>query len=215
LSILGRDAEPPGGRADISPTGTGGDPAPDSEGEGTDGDPGPPGQGGPPRGPSGDEVAELVRGAQRGDVLATDRLMRVLAPYVGRLCAPIAMQDAADAAQEALIVIFRSIRQLKEPAALFGWVRTISTREALRVARRGGQSVVAELTQLPASGDPQLGVDIEDVLRRLSPEHRAMLVLRDMEGLDEQTVSQILNLPLGTVRSRLFRARRVFRSAWG
>ncbi|GAB3840231.1 RNA polymerase sigma factor [Dactylosporangium cerinum] len=151
----------------------------------------------------------LVHRAQQGDALAIDELLRILDPYVGRLCAPIALQDAADAAQESMIVIFRSIGQLREPAALFGWVRTICTREAVRVARR--RVVAAELSELPAPGDPQLRTDILDVLRRLSPEHRAMLVLRDLEGLDEKTVAGILDLPLGTVRSRLSRARSAFR----
>ncbi|GAA3244250.1 RNA polymerase sigma factor [Dactylosporangium siamense] len=156
----------------------------------------------------------LVRRAQRGDALAIDELLRILDPYVGRLCAPIALQDAADAAQESMIVIFRSIGQLREPAALFGWVRTICTREAVRVARRRTGTLAAELSDLPAPGDPQLRTDILDVLRRLSPEHRAMLVLRDLEGLDEKAVAGILDLPLGTVRSRLSRARSAFRDRW-
>jgi RNA polymerase sigma-70 factor (ECF subfamily) len=159
-------------------------------------------------------LAGLVRGAQAGDALAIDALLRILEPYVGRLCGPIALQDGADAAQESMIVIFRGIGQLKEPAALFGWVRTICTREAVRIARRRAGAVAAELTDLPARGDPQLASDVRDTLRRLSPEHRAMLVLRDLEGLDEKTVAQVLGLPLGTVRSRLFRARQLFRGMW-
>src|SRR5262249_28719772 len=57
-------------------------------------------------------------------------------PYVSRLCGPIALQDGPDAAQEALITVFRDIRQLREPRALYGWVRTIAVREAVRAARR-------------------------------------------------------------------------------
>ena len=49
-----------------------------------------------------------------------DELLGLLAPYVGRLCAPIALQDGADATQEALVAVFRGIRRLREPAALFG-----------------------------------------------------------------------------------------------
>lgn len=158
--------------------------------------------------------ADLVRRAQSGDALAIDQLLRILDPYVGRLCAPIALQDAADAAQESMIVIFRGIGQLKEPAAVYGWVRTICVREAVRVARRRADTVPAELSDLPAPGDPQLAADVHDVLRRLSPEHRATLVLRDLEGLDEQTVARLLDLPLGTVRSRLSRAREAFRRIW-
>ncbi|TDT24449.1 RNA polymerase sigma factor (sigma-70 family) [Streptomyces sp. BK208] len=59
------------------------------------------------------------------------------------------------------------------------------------------------------------GHDITDLLERLAPEHRAVLVLRHVEGPSEQEVSALLEIPVGTVRSRLFRARRSFRSAWG
>jgi RNA polymerase sigma-70 factor (ECF subfamily) len=160
------------------------------------------------------DVAVLVRQAQHGDALAMHDLLVLLGPYVGRLCGPIALQNGADAAQEALIAVFRGIRQLKEPAALFGWVRAIAVREALRVVARSGRVVAAELAEAPAPGDAELSADVRDVLQRLSPEHRAVLVLRDLEGLDEQSVAAVLSLPVGTVRSRLFRARRSFREAW-
>jgi RNA polymerase sigma factor (sigma-70 family) len=156
----------------------------------------------------------LVRAAQRGDRIAVADLMDAIAPHVGRLCGPIALQDGADAAQEALIAIFRSLGDLREPAALYGWVRAIAVREAVRVARAAARAVPAELGEIPARGDPQLAVDVRDVLDRLTPEHRAVLVLRDLEGLDEQAVSDLLAVPPATVRSRLFRARRNFRRGW-
>lgn len=91
----------------------------------------------------------------------------------------------------------------------------IAVREAVRVARRAGRirADAAAVEELRAPGDPQLAVDITDVLARLSPEHRAVLVLRDVEGLDERQASQVL-VQRGTVRSRLFRARTSFRKAW-
>ena len=53
------------------------------------------------------DLARLVPAAQRGDQLAMAELLDVLAPFVGRLCGPIALEHGADAAQEALIAIFR------------------------------------------------------------------------------------------------------------
>jgi RNA polymerase sigma-70 factor (ECF subfamily) len=58
-------------------------------------------------------------------------------------------------------------------------------------------------------------VDNRDVLDRLAPEHRAVLMLRDLEGLDERTVADALDMPVGTVKSRLSRARDNFRKGWG
>ncbi len=148
--------------------------------------------------------------------MALGELMELLLPYVGRICGPIALQDGQDAAQEAMISILRGIRTLSEPEALFGWARVIAVREAVRVARRAARFRVdaTAVAELRAPGDPQLAVDIGDTLARLSPEHRAVLVLRDIEGLDEQQASQILAVRPGTVRSRLFSARTSFRKAW-
>ena len=159
-----------------------------------------------------DRIAALVRAAQSGDRLALSDVLDLITPYVQRLCGPIALDEGADATQEALIVVLRSIGQLREPAALFGWVRSIAVREAVRVARR--RPATAQLIELPARGDPQLDTDLRDVLRRLSPEHRAVLLLREVEGLDERRTAALLAVAPGTVKSRLSRARLAFRKEW-
>ncbi|WP_035848124.1 RNA polymerase sigma factor [Kitasatospora azatica] len=159
-------------------------------------------------------LAELVRAAQGGDQLAAGRLLDLITPYVRRLCGPIALEDGADATQEALIAVFRKLRQLQDPLALYGWVRAIAVREAVRHAQRAARQRPAELAEVPAPGDPQLAADIRDVLARLSPEHRAVLLLRDLEGIDERRTAELLAVPPGTVKSRLSRARLSFRKAW-
>lgn len=161
-----------------------------------------------------EHAAALVRGAQRGDGMAMHELLDLLAPYVGRICGPIALDDGPDATQEALIAIFRGIRGLRDPAAVFGWARSIAIREAVRMARRSQGARAAELDDVPQSGDPLLAADVRDVLCRLSPEHRAVLVLRDLEGHGEQAVGELLEISTGTVKSRLHRARLSFRKAW-
>ncbi|WP_446663813.1 RNA polymerase sigma factor [Flexivirga sp. B27] len=160
------------------------------------------------------DLADLVTAAQAGSSMAMQALLTELTPYVGKLCGPIALDDGADAAQNALITVLRDLRRLREPAALHGWVRTIAVREAVRVARRARRDIPAELPEVPAAGDPQLAADVRDVLDRLSPEHRAVLVLRDLEGMDESEAAQLLAIPTGTVKSRLHRARRSFRQEW-
>ena len=91
----------------------------------------------------------------------------------------------------------------------------IAVREAVRIARRRVPISAMPVEEVGAPGDPELSVDITDTLARLTPEHRAVLVLRDIEGLDEVQAGRILSVPPGTVRSRLFRARLGFRKAWG
>ncbi|MBW5481707.1 RNA polymerase sigma factor [Streptomyces bambusae] len=161
-----------------------------------------------------DRGVALARAARAGDTLALHELLDHLGPYVSRVCTPIALADGPDAVQETLLVVFRQLRSLKDPQALYGWVRAVAVREAVRIARRASRARPAELADVPAGGDPQLATDIDDVLARLSPEHRAVLVLRDVEGLDEQSAAALLRIPAGTAKSRLHRARTSFRKAW-
>jgi RNA polymerase sigma factor (sigma-70 family) len=160
------------------------------------------------------ESAELVRAAQRGDTIAMSVLLDRLAPYVGRICGPIAFVSGPDAAQETLISVFRNLRSLREPEALYGWVRSIAVREAVRLAGRDQRAVPMEIDDHAVAGDDELVADVRDQLARLSPEHRAVLVLRELEGLTEEQTAQLLKVPQGTVKSRLHRARDSFRKAW-
>ena len=88
--------------------------------------------------------------AQRGDVLALSRLMDRLAPWIARLCGGIALEQADDAAQDALVQVFRDLRTLRDPDALRGWARRIAVRESVRHAQRTRASAQAH-----AGGDAQ------------------------------------------------------------
>jgi RNA polymerase sigma-70 factor (ECF subfamily) len=123
--------------------------------------------------------------------------------------------------QEALIAVFRGLRGVRDPQAFYGWVRTVSVREAVRVARRNagevavGDEEVARLGELLGAGrGGELKTEVRDLLGRMSVQHRAVLVLREIEGLDERATAEVLGVPEGTVKSRLHRARSAFRKAW-
>jgi RNA polymerase sigma-70 factor (ECF subfamily) len=172
------------------------------------------------------EDFELIRAAQSGDALAMSRLLDGLAPYVGRICGAIALHSGPDAAQEALIQVLRDLAGLREPDALRGWVRRIATREAVRHAERdrrhasGGSSVntgvaaSGAIREIPALDDVALRADVRGVLEELQPDQRAILVLRDLEGLSEQEVAEELQIAKGTAKSRLHRARAAFLKRW-
>ena len=157
----------------------------------------------------------VVRAAQRGDLLALDTVLDALVPYVGRICGAIALDDGPDAAQEALIQIVRDIGQLRSPEALRGWAGRIATREAIRHAHKARR-----LQPLPDGFEPSTtpvpdaAADIERVLRELEPEQRAILILRDLDGLSEREAAERLGVALGTVKSRLHRARSAFARLW-
>ena len=71
-----------------------------------------------------------------------------------------------------------------------------------------------EVTQLVGVTDGTTSVDVREVLAGLTPEHWAVLVLRDLADRSESEIAWLLRLPVGTVKSRLHRARQAFRSRW-
>ena len=154
----------------------------------------------------------LVRAAQRGDPIAETDFLDALARMWAGCAAHIALQDRPDAAQEALIAIFRNIGGLREPDAIYGWARAIAVREAVRVARTAARAVPGRIRGCPRRGSKAS----RRQLRRAVPPPRtdAVLVLRDLDGLPEQAVGALLDGPAATVRSRLFWAGRSFRKAW-
>jgi RNA polymerase sigma-70 factor (ECF subfamily) len=99
-----------------------------------------------------------------------------------------------------------------------GWVRRVAAREAVRHAqaarRQWARAEGTAAEALPAPGDPALERDVRGVLDALAPEQRAILVLRDLEGLSEREAAGLLEVERGTVKSRLSRARAAFRERW-
>lgn len=172
------------------------------------------------------------------------QLLTRLAGAVGRICGAIALDDGPDAAQETLVQVFRDLDQLRDPGALRAWVYRIATREAIRHARRGrrerpsevadsagsagrsgtaglrGVAIDRSLSDVAGAGvfavAPELEciADVRRVLEQLSPEQRAILVLRDLEGWSEEEAAARLAVAVGTAKSRLHRARRAFKARW-
>jgi len=146
-----------------------------------------------------------------------DALVRELMPYVGRVCGAIALDRGDDAMQETFISVLRNLATLREPAALYGWVRRIAVREAIRAARRGHDDPVDPATLVStavAPVDVATVVDVASTLASLTPEQRAILVLRDVEGMSESEAARVLGVAEGTVKSRLHRARAAFGRRW-
>jgi RNA polymerase sigma-70 factor (ECF subfamily) len=160
--------------------------------------------------------AHTVRRAQRGDPRALDAVVRELLPYLGRICGAIALDRGDDALQEAMIAVVGNIASLREPAALRGWARRIAVREAVRIAQdsRAVAMDPALLARVPAVDADASAIEVRETLASLAPQQRAVLVLRHFEGLGEEEMAAALGVAVGTVKSRLHRARDAFRASW-
>jgi RNA polymerase sigma-70 factor, ECF subfamily len=148
------------------------------------------------------------RDAQRQVYEATyDSVYRLMVRMVGR-------QDASDLTQQAFLQAFRKIDQFSGRASIGTWVYRVATNEALQHLRRSRRLQTAYLRQEPM--DPCVdnceNIDdkelLERALARLEPELRAAFLLREIEGLSYKEIAQVLQIPDGTVGSRLNRARR-------
>jgi RNA polymerase sigma factor (sigma-70 family) len=164
--------------------------------------------------------AQVVAAAQSGDEESIVALVSGAHPHVQRfafsLCA--SSHDAEDAAQEAMIVLFRKIGTLRAASALSSWMFRIVLHECRRRAR-------AMIRPSPVvSIEPTTGSAEDDVLRRLElhrvasaiaalpQDQRQVLIMRDVQGLPGSVVARTAGLSTAAMKSRLHRARLAVRA---
>lgn len=164
---------------------------------------------------SREQEAWWVWRAQTGDREALEALLKAvqapLARYVLRLVGDAAL--AEDVLQEVFIRIYRKLRWLREPGLFRPWAYRIATREAFRALkreRRWSEQLRDEavLRTLPAEPDDWqrpagLVERLPQLVARLSPASRAVLLLHYLHGLPLEEVAAVLGVSAGTVKSRL------------
>ena len=164
---------------------------------------------------------DLVEKARGGDRTAFAELA---AASIGRLfnIAQLMLHDrdlADDAVQETLVLAWRDLRSLRDSNGFDAWLHRVLVRcvyrEADRERRRSASSVY-----LPAAGvDPDASSNVADrdaidrAFKRLSAEHRVVLVLHHYLGFSDDEAAAAMSVPAGTVKSRLNRAKSALRSA--
>ena len=165
----------------------------------------------------------LIERSRRGDLDAFDRLVAAHQDRVYHAAYRITgnADDAHDAAQETFVKAFRALPRYRHEAAFATWLHRIAVNAALDIVRRRPQvpPVSLEDVVLPASAhNPDREAERREVqqrvhraLQQLSPDHRVIIVLRDLQGMAYEEIAAVLRIPLGTVRSRLSRARDALR----
>ncbi len=175
-----------------------------------------------------DEERRLVETAQRGDVENFNALVRLYEGRVYNLCYRMLgdAESAADAAQDAFLSAFRSLRSFRG-GSFRSWMLRIATNtcyDVLRARKRrpaisldsaADQEDEASSLQIADSGEPpdefalrrELAAAIQRGLESLPEEQRLVLILSDIDGLPYEEIAQITSTNLGTVKSRLSRGR--------
>ena len=133
-------------------------------------------------------------------------------------------EDAQDVVQDAFIHAFQSLSSFKGDSLFFTWLYRIAVNAAISWKRKqratlrlqlerhaGGGLELPDVAETSQPGyaleQAEEGRRIQAALNRVSAEHRAVLILKDMEGQKYETMAEILDVPIGTIRSRLHRAR--------
>jgi RNA polymerase sigma-70 factor (ECF subfamily) len=169
-------------------------------------------------------IAECVKGRPEafGELVRRyqDRLFNTVYRLVG------SAEDAQDVVQETFLHAYQSLESFKGDAQFFTWLYRIAMNAAVSQKRKrrvalsidaarensghsGHEPVDASEFSQPGRALEQADEErrIQEALNRLSAEHRAVLILKDMEGQKYEAIAEILEVPIGTIRSRLHRAR--------
>ena len=174
---------------------------------------------------------ELVKRCQAGDTSAFNDLVT---KYRGKAFSMIYgmvqnEQDAWDLAQEGFVKAWRSIHRFKGESSFYTWLYRIMTNVTIDSLRRKGIHGDAEFDDrvMPVNVEPgsrttpsatplpyrkleqnEIRQQIDDAIAKLTPEHRAVIVMKELEDLQYSEIAEILGCSIGTVMSRLFYARK-------
>jgi RNA polymerase sigma-70 factor, ECF subfamily len=132
-------------------------------------------------------------------------------------------EDASDVVQESFLHAFVSLRAFKGDAEFFTWLYRIAFNAAISLKRKKRATVSLDGDRAEGGINPEDSSDyvkpgialqrseedrqLQNAMNRLSAEHREVLVLKEIEGLKYEDIAELLRVPIGTIRSRLHRAR--------
>ena len=179
------------------------------------------------------EDSLLIRQCLQGSTAAFGELIR---RYQDRLFNTVYRlldnaEDAQDVVQDSFLNAYQNLGSFKGDSQFFTWLYRIAMNTAITLKRK--QRATVSLSGEhgdggidPVDGSEQIQPELElerrerartlqDALNRLTPEHRAVLVLKEIEGEKYEVIAEILDVPVGTIRSRLHRARAELRMLLG
>ena len=180
-----------------------------------------------------DEV-ELIKAVVHGDQAALGELLDAYQHRVYNVCLRMVgnRDDAAEVSQDALLKVIQHVRQFKGKSHIATWIIRIAMNAAVSHLRKRRLRQTVSLDQVdddqsaplrqqmsdrrepaPESNvqKKEMVAHLHDALGQIDEQFRSVLVLRDIEQMDYQEIAEVLEIPVGTVKSRLFRARLALR----
>ena len=181
-----------------------------------------------------DREKNFLERAKSGDIAAFEQLIESYQRKIFNIALRMLgnYDDAGDLTQEVLIRIYKSIKSFKEQSSFSTWIYRITTNVCLDEIRRRRNRKAISLDEEIKLDDGDMKRQIEsdepspeetaeaedlkrivnDAIARLSEEHRTVIVLRDIQGLSYEEISEVLKCPEGTVKSRINRARQALKN---
>ncbi len=178
---------------------------------------------------------QLVEAHQRGETKATAELLAAYQRRIYAVCYRMVRHpdDADDLTQDALVKVLEGLDSYHGRSQLSTWIIRVTMNCCLSHLRKQKLRRHASLEELGSAGEPARALGrvqgelsplarveqaerqalLRRLLRGLDPQMRAVLVLRDMQDLDYAQIGEVMDVPVGTVKSRLFRARAALRAA--
>lgn len=171
---------------------------------------------------------QLVDRTRLGDHGAFRQLFEAYSPLIYRICYRMvgSPDDAADLTQDVFVRAFERLHMLKDGQAFHAWITRLAVNMAHDRARRRQLTIFSLNAPPPAADDSvewqvaddaphhdarilsaELSAHVQQALMSLSPDHRMVVVLHHLEGIDVEEIARIVGVPAGTVKSRLSRAR--------
>lgn len=180
---------------------------------------------------NGESDVELVARAQQGDTKAFDQLVRKYTPKLYGLVYNMTSnrEDTADLLQDVFAKAYRSLQRFMGKSSFYTWIYSISVNMTLNFLKKRGRYTKVSLDDVDTGihNDPifievttaakntlrevnihELQKRLNEAMMKLSQDHRTVVTLYDVQGLQHAEISQILGVSEGTVRSRLFYAHR-------
>ena len=170
-----------------------------------------------------DELGAVAQ-AKKGDAAAFEQLVQTYQTSVYRLALRMCgnAHDAEEVAQEAFVSAWKALPSFRGESKFSSWLYQLTTNAAIdflrREKRHRGAAPLDEALALAAEGTPQQAAEdaqlretLQQALDTLSPEHRQIFLLRQMRQLSYEEIGRLLGLEVGTVKSRLSRAKKQLR----